>query len=205
MSRLSRVDSQARTREQLLATAKTLFLRDGYFATSLERVADTAGYSKGAVYSNFAGKDELCLAVLDEIRAEQAAHIIAATAAGTTLEDRLTAFEAWAETAIGEQGWSNLEIEFGSQLRRNARLRQQYQARGNVIRAALAKLIESNAADLGAELPLPADALATALLSLGVGLGLQRAVDPQLPVRTLTDVVRALLTIRSAPADPTRS
>jgi AcrR family transcriptional regulator len=40
-----------------------LFLRDGYAATSLEKVADEAGYSKGAVYSNFWNKDELCLAV----------------------------------------------------------------------------------------------------------------------------------------------
>lgn len=87
---MSRAERQARTREQLLATARALFLRDGYFATSLERVADAAGYSKGAVYSNFAGKDELCRAVLDEIHTEQGAQIIAAITAGPTLEDRLT-------------------------------------------------------------------------------------------------------------------
>ncbi|MEO9138477.1 MAG: TetR/AcrR family transcriptional regulator [Jatrophihabitans sp.] len=192
MTVLSRADRQAQTRGQLLATARVLFLRDGYFATSLERVADEAGYSKGAVYSNFSSKDELCLAVLDEIRGEQAARLIAAISAGATFEQRLLCFEAWAETAIGHEGWSNLEIEFGSQLRRNPGLREQYQARGNVIRAALTHLIEAAADDLGTGLLLPADELATALLSLGVGLGLQRAVDHDVPVRTLTDVVRAL-------------
>ncbi len=41
------------------------FSRDGYHGASLEEIADTAGFSKGAVYSNFGGKAELFLAVLD--------------------------------------------------------------------------------------------------------------------------------------------
>ena len=44
MPRLSRAASQARTRAQLIETARELFLRDGYFATSLDKVADAAGY-----------------------------------------------------------------------------------------------------------------------------------------------------------------
>jgi AcrR family transcriptional regulator len=192
VSRLSRADSQARTREQLIATGKVLFLRDGYFATSLERVAEEAGYSKGAVYSNFKGKDDLCLAVLDEIRIEQAGHIMAALGGERTFEKRLAALERWAETAIGDEGWSNLEIEFGSQIRRNPKLRAAYTARGNAIRGTLAEVIEGASADLGAPLPLPAGDLATLLVSLGIGLGLQRAVDHDLSVRILTDLVRVL-------------
>lgn len=68
----NRIAAQARTRETLVATATALFLRDGYAATSPEEVADEAGYSKGAVYSNFRNKDELCLAVVDAIRTDQA-------------------------------------------------------------------------------------------------------------------------------------
>ena len=45
MARLTRAESQARTREQLIETAKLLFLRDGYSVTSLEKVADEDGYS----------------------------------------------------------------------------------------------------------------------------------------------------------------
>src|SRR5213083_506367 len=43
---LSRAESQARTRRLLVETARAMFLRDGYAATSLERVADEAGFSK---------------------------------------------------------------------------------------------------------------------------------------------------------------
>src|SRR6266545_6507235 len=98
MPRLTRAESQARTRDQLIATATELFLRDGYAATSLEKVADEAGYSKGAVYSNFRNKDELCLAVVDAIRADQAHRMAVALDGAETLEDMLTAFQRWAES-----------------------------------------------------------------------------------------------------------
>ena len=72
MARMTRAESRpkpgatGRDRRQM-------FFDDGYHPTSLEKVADAAGYSKGAVYSNFRNKDELCAAVLDEIRAERLA------------------------------------------------------------------------------------------------------------------------------------
>ena len=71
-TRLSRAESQALTRQRLVDVARDLFLREGYAKTSLERVAEEAGFSKGAVYSNFGGKDDLCLAVLDSIQGEVA-------------------------------------------------------------------------------------------------------------------------------------
>src|SRR5258707_10805261 len=77
MARKTRVETQAETRAQLVKTARQLFFDDGYRPTSLEKVADAAGYSKGAVYSNFPNKDELCTAVLDEVRAERFGEVVA--------------------------------------------------------------------------------------------------------------------------------
>src|SRR5689334_25020222 len=102
MARLTRAESQARTRELLIRTARTLFLRDGYHATSLEKVADAAGFSKGAVYSNFGSKDELCLVVLDALYAERVTEIVKVFTRGTTIEERIGAFEVYAETMIGD-------------------------------------------------------------------------------------------------------
>ena len=59
MTRLSRAESQAQTREQLIQTARRMFVSDGFLGTSLEKVAAEAGYSKGAVYSNFSSKFDL--------------------------------------------------------------------------------------------------------------------------------------------------
>lgn len=53
------------TREALVVAALLAFARDGYHGASLEGIATDAGYSKGAIYSNFDGKADLFLAVLD--------------------------------------------------------------------------------------------------------------------------------------------
>lgn len=190
MPRLTRVQSQARTRARLVATAKTLFLRDGYAVTSLEKVADKAGYSKGAVYSNFRNKDQLCIAVLDEIHAEQVAMVTKALAGAHTIEERLTAFQAWAEANIGNEAWTSLEVEFAVGARRNPAVRKALAIRSRAIRDTIAQLITVQADQLGIAPPIPADAVATALLSLGIGLGVQRAIDPSIQVSVLTDAIR---------------
>jgi AcrR family transcriptional regulator len=64
--RLSRAESQNANRRELLRAASRLFLRNGFVATSLADIAEEAGVTKGAVYSNFASKEDLFLALLDE-------------------------------------------------------------------------------------------------------------------------------------------
>ncbi|HEX2314838.1 MAG TPA: TetR family transcriptional regulator [Thermomonospora sp.] len=191
MARLTRAESQARTRELLIATARRLFLRDGYHATSLEKVAEAAGFSKGAVYSNFATKDELCQVVIDAVRAEQVQAIMAAFGGDGAPADRLAVFRAWAERTIGDQGWTLLEAEFAVHAaRRDPALRARVADGGRAWVAALRALIEQEAGRRGVRLPLPAGELAETLLSLGIGLGLRRAVDPAVSPAALTDMIR---------------
>ncbi|MGW5053394.1 TetR/AcrR family transcriptional regulator [Actinokineospora sp. NPDC004072] len=187
MARLTRAQSQARTRERLIATARQLFLDDGYHATSLERVADAAGFSKGAVYSNFRNKDELCLAVLDDIHA---GHLrdIAAAVAGRTPDEAIAAVAAWAERMVGDQGWTVLEVEFAVHAHRDPALRAELAARDQAVRTAIEALAGRWST------ALPAADLATALLSLGIGLGIRRVIDPTVDVGVLTGTLRALLT-----------
>src|SRR5438874_13831188 len=64
--RLLRAERKERTKSELVAAARAVFLRRGFHAASLDEIAEEAGYTKGAVYSNFAHKDDLFLAVLDE-------------------------------------------------------------------------------------------------------------------------------------------
>ena len=195
MARLSRVESQERTRERLVATARELFLHHGYGATSLSEVAETAGFSKGAVYSNFRNKDHLCLAVLDAIRAEQLALLTESVMRDTRIDDRLASFAAWGESHIGDEAWTTLEVEFLTRARHDEELRREITARVGAIRAALAGLLDALAAELGATLAMPADQAAMALLSLGIGLGVQRVVDPSVPTAVLTDTLRLVLGI----------
>ncbi len=62
---LSRQDQQQRTREALVDAARIAFADKGYHRANLDLIAQEAGYSKGAVYSNFRGKAGLFLAVMD--------------------------------------------------------------------------------------------------------------------------------------------
>ncbi|MER5373242.1 TetR/AcrR family transcriptional regulator [Streptomyces sp. NPDC002553] len=197
MARLSRVESQELTRERLVATARTLFLRKGYAATSLSDVAETAGYSKGAVYSNFRNKDRLCLAVLDDIRAEQLALLTESVTGEGAVESRLAAFTAWGEAHIGDEAWTTFEVEFLTRARHDDELRGEMTARAEMIREVLAGLLEALAEEAGVRLAVPADRAATMLLSLGIGLGVQRVADPSVPTAVLTDTLRLVLGLDS--------
>jgi AcrR family transcriptional regulator len=189
--RLTRAESQARTRARLLEIARPMFLRDGYAATSLDKVADAAGYTRGAVYSNFRNKDELCMAVLDEIRAERAGDILAILHA-TTLDDRIERFEAWAENVIGDPGWTRLELEFGVQASADEKLREELGARIVGLTELIAEGVRTFQQIDGARLALPAEEIGVALLSLGVGLGVFRSIEPKLPVGALVNTLRVL-------------
>lgn len=76
--RLTRAESREQTRERLLEAARKLFVRKGVAATSVEDIAEVAGYTRGAFYSNFGGKLELLLESLrrDEERARASLQVI---------------------------------------------------------------------------------------------------------------------------------
>jgi AcrR family transcriptional regulator len=71
MARLTRAQRRQQTRDRLLDAAGQVFARRGFHAATVDEVADAAGYTKGAVYSNFATKDALFLALLDQRLAAQ--------------------------------------------------------------------------------------------------------------------------------------
>jgi AcrR family transcriptional regulator len=185
MARMTRAESQAQTRSQLIATAKRMFFTDGYHPTSLEKVADAAGYSKGAVYSNFKNKDELCAAVLDEIRAERFAEAIELF----SQPNRFDALREWAERVIGDPGWTPLEAEFALHTRSNEHVRTDLAGRWHAIIEMLANSVESAE---GLDVKMPSRDAATVVLALGIGLGLMRSIDPSIPVSGLVDTLRLM-------------
>lgn len=190
----TRAQRQAQTRSALVQTAQTLFLAEGLAATSLDRVAEEAGFSKGAVYSNFRNKDELCLAVLDDIHARVLDHVVAAFAdTGGSLDQRLEAFERWASRSLGEPRWTALEVEFATRARSSGFVADALRDRNRVFRDAIARLVTDSAERFGLRLPMPAEDIATALLSLGIGLGLARANNPALPVDVMSQAIRLML------------
>src|SRR5437867_12636083 len=99
---LSRQESQARTRERLVAAAERVFLKKGYHEASLAELARAAGYTTGAVYSNFSGKEHLALAVLER-RMVDIAGVLGQrlSAAAPTVAARLEAVASLWEDLLG--------------------------------------------------------------------------------------------------------
>lgn len=189
MSRLTRAESQERTRVHLVGTALRLFMADGYTGTSLERVATEAGFSKGAVYSNFRSKQELGLAALDRNQGDRVAALLERVGSAKTVAERLAGFRAWAEEHIGDEGWTSFEVEFATANRHDADVRAALAARRTLAIDLITGLVEAQSVLAGAEPLLPARQLAETALGLGIGLGVQRAIDPTVSLDPLVDLV----------------
>ena len=177
--RLTREEKKALTRSQLLEASKEVFLRRGFHRAGLEEVAEEAGFSRGAVYSNFESKDDLFLALLDE-RIERRMQQLRQAAAGLkTLED-LARRDArrWTATMGQEPEWRLLLMEFWTHAARDPRLRRELAARHARQLEAAAKVLEEAAAGLGETLLLPARDIVRAVIAMGRGVALERLVDP---------------------------
>ena len=192
--RLTRRERQALTRDRLIEVASEELLRCGFRGTSLERVAEAAGFSKGAVYSNFASKEELVLAVLDQrFRHRLDTLRDRLEAAPERVEDRLDTVSTWWAELITEQGWGVLIFELASHSRDKPEIRQQMTQREVAIVDFVAMLIASEAERFDITLAMSARDLATVLVSLGSGLSFSAMLEPSTPVDVMATVARLVL------------
>jgi AcrR family transcriptional regulator len=192
---LTRPEQQQRTRERLLDAASRVFARRGYHAATLEQVAHEAGYSTGAVYSNFSGKEDLFLALADRQiggRAEQARRVAEAAEDPAELE---AALAEWFRSFVEEsEDWPLLFYEFWSYGVRNASLRSEFEARRRTAREAISRPLAEAASQLGHRPRYPPEQLAAALSGVINGLAFERAVDPEsIPDEMFAFVIRTLL------------
>src|SRR5215218_3756119 len=193
--RLSRAERSAQTRAELMASGRQLFLRRGFHASSLELVAQEAGFTIGAVYSRFGSKADLFLAILDE----HIDRIVAEVAQVAGVDQPLGAH---AELLAGrrmallerETEWFPLVLEFWSHAARDERLRREFAARHERLVGAYAGLIEADYARLGLPLPLAPEVLARAVVAMGNGVALERLADPgRVPEELLSTMALAFL------------
>jgi AcrR family transcriptional regulator len=180
--RESRSERQARTRAELLATAATVFARRGYEGASVEEIAEQAGYSHGAVYSNFDGKADLFLTVFEDYMAERARELAATQVdlgEDAPLEARARALaDQWMERFAKDRESFVLHMEFIAHAGRDPELAGRFGARSAALREAVAHYISDYQQEVGAELALPADDLALVLRALGIGLAVEALVSP---------------------------
>lgn len=203
MARLTRAEQRAQTRADLLIAARERFLAVGYAAASLDDIADRAGYSKGAVYSNFVDKPNLCREVLHALHADKMAEMAALITGPGELQDRIDGLAEWVERTVGDVGWTMLELEFVIVSRTDPKLREMvvelrtaaHRTVVDMLRGLLG--VDGDDADVAAaEAELyELESTADLLLSAGIGLGIQRAVDPTISAEPVIDTMRSTLTL----------
>jgi AcrR family transcriptional regulator len=176
----SRVERQAETRTRLVDAAERLFIESGFGSTSLESVASAAGYTKGAVYSNFASKEDLFFAVyerrVDRFLARVERMLAEAADAGEVVTRM--ASEALARSGR-EDGWLAVFFEFWTHVLRHPEHRARFAAAHARATAPLATTLERFAEEQDVELPLDAGPLSVAMFAMVSGLSLERLTQPE--------------------------
>jgi AcrR family transcriptional regulator len=180
--RLNRADKKAATRAELLTAAARVFARRGYASASVEEIAEEAGYSHGAVYSNFDGKADLFLTVFEDYMAERARELAATQVdldVDAPLEVRARSLaDQWMERFASDRESFVLHMEFIANAGRDPELAVRFGERSAALREAVAHYISGYQEEVGAELPLPAGDLALILRALGIGLAVEALVSP---------------------------
>jgi AcrR family transcriptional regulator len=201
--RSRREERKEETRAELIGAAARVFAHHGFHGASLEQIAQEAGYSTGAVYWHFKGKDDLFLAVYE---AQAAARVRA-------IDDFQRRARAYADQFMArlrhDPEFMILTLEFLVHAWRNPPLREAFGHRVAWGRLAAARLLEEETQRTGYELPMPPEDLATVLRELGVGLGLAKLADPDaIPDRLFGDFIETFFelmqTTQSKP-DPDRA
>jgi AcrR family transcriptional regulator len=171
------------TRRHLLDAAAAVFTEKGFHGATLDEVAATAGFTKGAVYSNFKSKDDLFLALLED-RVERQMVLISSeldegpqerTAELPRMRDLIRSVMFQDENA----DFTLLFLEFVLYAMRNPEARTKLIASARHDIAATARMIEQEWARRGATPKFDVEAEAKISLALFNGLGLARLVDPE--------------------------
>jgi AcrR family transcriptional regulator len=173
--RLSRQDRKSQTRERLLDAAAEVFARRGFEAATIDEVAAAAGYTKGAVYSNFESKTDLFLALIER-RIEVQAAYQARRLEGA--EDPRGAKDGKPGLREADVEWLVLATEFWLHAMRDRRAREALAEQYRRARAISASLIAAAYDKAGQQPPLPARDVALVVEGLATGLALQAALDP---------------------------
>jgi AcrR family transcriptional regulator len=199
--RLSRARQQEVTHERLLAAGRVVFLRDGYLAATVEEIASTAGYTRGAVYKHFGGKDGLWLAIVDTHAGAVLAGLRDALARARTRDELLATLNP---TVAADEETIRLALVSAEFLAATSGRPEPAAAVATIQRRldqALADLLATHCDRLLVRPAVPLPQFVTAWGAMGGGLALLRAVDPTTDVTTIqAGVLAALLPATDPPA-----
>lgn len=202
--RLTRDQQKARTRTELIAAAARVFARKGYHAASVDDVAQEAGFTKGAFYSNFESKDDVFAALVEDESRNWTLAVAQAYAGHDPLPERLRhGGEVLTRMLEEEADWMLLSNEMWSHSVRDPRLRHRLADAYEECREVIGALIQDVEDEFGVTLPMPSSEIAVMTIALTDGFVLQRLADPdRLPARLLAEGLSLFFSGLIASASP---
>jgi AcrR family transcriptional regulator len=189
--RLTRAQRKEQTREQLFEAARTMFVKKGLAATSVEDIASTAGYTRGAFYSNFDGKLELLLELLRRDHDSAQAKLRAIVGNGGGREQMKARAIAHYKAYFQDCASFPLWIEATLLACRVTAFQERFNAFRHEKLRRVSEYLRALTEHDGNALPLQPDALALGLVSLCDGVRLFRTSDPQMASDATIDMLLA--------------
>lgn len=184
---------RAETRRRVLDAAFDVFSERGIAASSLTEVAAAAGLTKGAVYSSFASKDDLVLALMEEHAASRIDAAVAGFTDNVDTDHALTDMAAaLVEGMRVDAAWHRLLAEYFAMASHDPVRQEGLRQRRREVREAITRVLNQLADGLGLDLPLPPAEMAVVLLALSNGLAVETEIDPD---GVPTDLLGRVLTL----------
>ncbi len=176
--RMSRAESQARTRQLLLKSAEEVFAKRGFTAATIEEISEAAGFSRGAFYANFADKSEIFLAIV-EARQEQDFGELAERIEATADEDMLDVMYEWfSRTLVHSPLWRAVN-EFKLAVRDQPALRRRLAALDAADVDLSARMLADYCRRSGVTLKVAPETFAGMVTALTGGYANRLAVNPK--------------------------
>lgn len=181
VEKLTRERRRQQTRDVLIASAAEVFAERGFDGTSLEEVAERAGFTRGAIYKNFAGKEELFFAVIEHLNEQviDAFRAVAPTSGNAEDWDFSRLAEMWRASVDVYDELFAIGVEFQLYVLRNPAARERAVTHRRKTRVLVAEFIANFAARAGVTLRLPASTLAAIILAAADGLTFAARIDSE--------------------------
>lgn len=188
--------SEVRTR--ILDAAMEVFAAEGFDGASINMIATAAGFTKGAVYSNFESKDDLFLALIDRQVTQRAEVVLDALAEVADDQTALAAAvgERLMRTIYANPQWQMLFFEFCLRAMRDEDVRARFVEHRRHLRALVSQTTDTLRERLGVT-GLPPESLTLLVMGLSNGLAIEEMVDPGVVPPTL--IGDMLTQLRSGP------
>ncbi len=176
--RLTRKEQRERTRARLLGAAQRLFIAQGFHGTSVEEIAEAAGYTRGAFYSNFEDKDDIFLALLDKELGERIAELTPIFHQSATLNEAFAVILRTNPRHLVDAK-TILKTEFWLYAARNPKVRRKLAEQQQAERRAFERVIKAQFDAVGLDVPIDLHDAALLIAMLDGASPTLHLIDPE--------------------------